>query len=162
MICNDVTGGPASRTLDPGIAAPFSRPPPTVQRLHRASAPAFRSQDLVLWMIIITRHHLVRYFPTNRAGASNPGDCGISYGTGKPSTARSTAAVRKGSPVKTMSPTASPRPQHRSTLLAGQPASLLLAKTYRIGVFSEIPIAAPQCPVRFSAAYAICGRRHPA
>ena len=57
---------------------------PADQRLHRAFVLAFWSLDLSLWMILITLHLSFRYFPTNRAGASNPGDGSISYGTGTP------------------------------------------------------------------------------
>ncbi len=95
------------------------------------------------------------FFPTSRAGASNPGDGNISYGTGKPGTARSTTAVRRGSSLKTQSPAASPRPRHRGPLLAGQPASLLLACTCGVGVPANadgggdsIPYTPQQCMVR--------------
>ena len=84
-----------------------------------------------LWMP--TALHLpFRYFPTNRDGASNTGDGSIPYGPGKPGIARSTPAVRRGSVVTTHSPAASPRPRHRSPLLAGQHASLLLVWTCRV------------------------------
>ena len=117
----DGTGGPAFQTLDPGIAAACPHTP----LLYRSSTglllPLERLMDLPRGEIsCCSPHFLVRYFPTNRAGASNPGDGSISYGKGKPGTARSTAAVRKDSAVKTMSPTVSPRPQHRSPFLAGQ------------------------------------------
>ena len=103
-------------------------------------------------MLVVALHLCFRYFPTNRAGASNPGDGSISYGTGKPGTARSTAAVRKGSAVKTLSPTASPRPQHRNPFFAGQLAFLLLAWTCGVGVHvnadgggGSLPYTPPQC-----------------
>ena len=79
---SDDTGGPRLPNSWPvdSCSCPFG--PHADQRLHRASAPTFWSMDLSLWMIHITLHHFVRYFPTNRAGASNPGDGSISYGTG--------------------------------------------------------------------------------
>jgi hypothetical protein len=67
-----------------GLLRMSLRPPPVDQKLHRAFAPTFWSLELSLWMIHITLHHIVRYFPTNQAGVSNPGDGRISYGTGNP------------------------------------------------------------------------------
>ncbi len=121
-------GGPASRSLGPGISAACPHGPPALLKPFRSGLQLPHLVDgPPLWMSSSSLHLLVRFFPTNRAGASNPGDDSISYGTGKPGTARYTAAVRRGSSVKTQSPAASHRPRHRDPLLAGQPASLLLA-----------------------------------
>ena len=148
----DGTGGPAPRTLDPRIDAACRFGPPALQKRQLLPLPPIWSMDLSLWMLVVALHLCFRYFPTNRAGASNPGDGNISYGTEKPGNARSTAAVREGSTVKTLSPAASPRPRHRSPSLARQPASLLLAWTFWVDVHVDadggggsLPYTPPQC-----------------
>ena len=103
--------------------------PPAYKKLRRDFCSRIQSMDVsttrVLPSSLVFR---VRYFPTNRAGASNPGDGSGRDGahTGHPPV-RSTAAVLKGSAVNTQSPAASSRPRHRGLLRAGQHASLLLA-----------------------------------
>jgi hypothetical protein len=116
--------------------SPYPPPPPPLYRSPTGLLLLLkRSKDLPRGEIsCCSPHFLVRYFPTNRAGASNPGDDSISYGTGEPGNARFIVAVRKGSAVTSMSPAASPRPRNPGPLLAGQPASLLLAWTCELGV----------------------------
>jgi hypothetical protein len=162
MMANNGTGG--SRLPNFGFgdscAWPFA-PPPRLQRLHWPPLPLIWSLDLSLWMRLLYSPPLFRYFMTNRAGASSTGDGSILYDAGKPVTSRSTTAVRRGSAVKTQSLAASPRPRNRGPLLAGQPASLLLAWTCRVGVLLNTDGGGGSLPYHSSAMDAVCRRRPP-
>jgi hypothetical protein len=164
MSSDNGTGGPASRSLVPGIVAACPQTPPAPRFTEAPPGSCYIPNGRCTFLVDGSPsfiHLPAPYFPTNRAGASNPGDGNISCGTGKPGTVRSTAAVRKGSAVKTLSPAASPRPQHRSPFLAGQRN---LAP--RLDVWGWCPRnkrrwRRRQFPVHSSAMYAICSRRPP-
>jgi hypothetical protein len=122
-----------------GASCPLGPP------LHRSSVEppviVVRSLDLFLVDAHCSPPPCSVFFPTGWAGASIPGDGCISYGTGKPGTARSTAAKRRGSSVETQSFAASPRPRHRGDLLVGQPASCSSPEV--VGLVSpQMPMAA--------------------
>jgi hypothetical protein len=92
-----VGGGPASRTLDPRIAAPV----PLVSPHVTEAPPGFRLplswtarclEGVVLHFPLLP---IVRSFPSNRARVLNPGDSCIPYGTLTHHTV--SAAVRRDS-----------------------------------------------------------------
>ena len=120
-------GGPASRSLVPGIAAACPFGPPALQKpvLPRHFCSRSRSMDLsTLRFSPSSLHFPVRVFP-DRTGPGPPTpatavDRVCQCGKG-PATVQSTAAVRQGSAVQTQSPAASPRLRHRSPCLVRQP-----------------------------------------
>jgi len=151
MSSDNGTGGGASRSLDPGIvvACPHT---PRSQKLRRALATTQTVDGPSLWMFSIFTPPHCSVFPDEPGRGLKPRRRQYLVRYGKPGTARSIAAVRKGSPVKMLSLAASPRPQHRSPFLARQPASLLLAWTREVGGLvnaddgnGSLPYTPPQC-----------------
>ena len=145
-------GGSRLPNFGPGesFACPFGPP-----RLTKAP-PGLCSRIMVIGTFLVDDPHhappLCSLFPDEpgRGLKSRRRHYLVRYG--KPGTARSIAAVRKGSPVKMLSLAASPRPQHRSPFLARQPASLLLAWTREVGGLvnadgggGSLPYTPPEC-----------------